>query len=180
MYRGCGKIEELLCIGLNSQTKDGKHILLMDFDIDKDKLPLLEDNLRYTINSFNLSDIYLINTPNGFNAFCLDKFDFGELFDIMESLTYIDRKFFHIGIEKQYYTLTMNYEKTYIGMISSRYKTRQKSNAHYNFFKYFMYYPMLKHLKNFDKHNYISISFYFSNKHGVKLTGDINGNTYTG
>ncbi len=80
--------------GITSFCKDGKHIVLWDLD----GINLKKDNLIHKMKEiqikFDLSNIYLFrSSPNHYHAYCLKKFDFHEMFNIIRMTPDTDPNF---------------------------------------------------------------------------------------
>jgi len=158
----------LLCVGINSTTQDNKHILMFDYDIDNIDYMLVD--LNKIIDKYKLSKIYIIKTNNGYNAFCFNKFTLEKTYMILSECDNMDKLFLEYGLENNYYTLTINNEKQYFEVIPSTNIIHKSSLAHYLFFKKFMNYNIYPFMNNFDKYDLLSLSFYYSNKHGIKIS----------
>lgn len=70
--------------GVTSVCKDGKHIILWDFD----QIDLIKDNLVQKLSNiqkqFSLSNIYIFKSShNNYHAYCLKKFPFREMYKII-------------------------------------------------------------------------------------------------
>jgi hypothetical protein len=161
------------CFGINSSCDDGKHILFFDFDGNKKALPDIVKELKTLQLVYTLSDFYILETQNGYNAFCLDKIAFNEVLEILEHSKYIDKRFLEYCTKRKHFTLRMGGDKKLLMIITSTNNYRNKSNAHRIFFKEVMSYKLLTNRfdKKFDNQTGIDIESYSSMKHGVVLNG---------
>ena len=80
--------------GVTSTCKDGKHVVLWDLD----RINLKKDNLiqkmREIQNRYKLSNIYLFkSSPKHYHAYCLKKFDFVDMFEIIRMTPTTDPNF---------------------------------------------------------------------------------------
>lgn len=157
-----------VAIGINSITLDNKHILLMDFDIKNDKYEELKKSLHRIQTELKLSDIYILETENGYNAFCLDKFKFITAHYILSQLYLIDKLFLSISMDKKVFTLGMGEHKKYITSIRGYNETYEKSYAHYLYFSDIMNYPINK-IGRFDNNMLLQMPLFLSSKYGIEL-----------
>jgi hypothetical protein len=157
------------CFGISSLCQDGRHIIFLDYDVKT--LPEVLNEIKMIQLVYALSDFYVIETSNGFNAFCLDMLEFGELLEICESLKLLDKQFLLYCTKRKHFTLRMCGDKKLLMIITSTNNYRNKSNAHRIFFKEVMGFKLLSNItdKKFDNATSINIESYLSEKHGVVL-----------
>lgn len=117
---------------------------------------------------YELSDFYILNTSNGYNAFCLDKLDFKELLDIYGSSNRVCKEFIKYCTKRKHFTLRMSNDKTIISTVKSLSYKRTRSNAHKIFFTEIMGYNIRDSVM-YDDSTIISIDKFLSDKHGVYL-----------
>jgi hypothetical protein len=154
------------CFGINSSCDDGKHVLFFDYDIKN--LNVVCSELEYIQKLFNLSEIYIIFTDNGFNAFCFDKFLFKDVLVIYSKCEIICEDFVKYCTKRGYFTLRMSKDKELVWIIKSNSCIHKKSNAHRIFFRDVMKYHF-NDSDNFDNSKNIILESYSSNKHGYDL-----------
>lgn len=154
------------CFGISSECKDGKHILF--FDYDKKDLSDIKKEIKILQSFFSLSNVYILTTENGYNAFCLDKFSFRDLLAIYDSSDLICKDFIKYCIKRGHFTLRMAYCKHLIFIVSSGNNIHIKSNGHKIFFNEIMDYCIYDN-DNFDNSISIIIESFNSIKHGVYL-----------
>jgi len=155
-----------VCFGITSKCADNKHILFFDYDIKN--LNVVCSELEYIQKIFKLSEIYIISTDNGYNAFCLDKLSFKDVLVIYSKCEIIDKDFVNYCTNRGYFTLRMSISKKLVYIIKSNNCVHEKSNAHKKFFKDIMAYH-LNDSCNFDTSQNVVLESYGSNKHGFDL-----------
>lgn len=114
--------------GFNSITTDKRHIILWDFDniTAKDA----SESLIEIQKLFNLSDIFIILSRNGYNAVCLDKYTKDKVF-LIKSLTTLDDKQHGIsGYKHNGWTLRIGDDKKLDTVLLGTQRSYPKSNAH--------------------------------------------------
>lgn len=122
-----GKVE----YGFSSLTDDDKHILLWDFDIGKEHIDKVYQALKKVQDRNKLSDIVLIESRNGYNAICLDKFDVDTAFLIKSETELSDAQHNRIGRKRNGWVLRVGADKVVRDVIISNYDCfHSKSNAH--------------------------------------------------
>ena len=85
---------------ISSICEDGTHIVIWDFDFNKNMKSLfkLENSLKNIQRNFLLSPIYLFESRCGYNAVCLDKLDKHTVTNIKNLTFGDDRKHLEQGI----------------------------------------------------------------------------------
>lgn len=96
-------------IGVNSEVKDGKHILLWDFD----GVPLerVKSALRVLQDRTGLSDIYVFQTrkdAENYHSFCLQSHSWKEVVAIIAATPEVDFAFFKWGVVRGHFTLRIS------------------------------------------------------------------------
>jgi hypothetical protein len=76
-------MEGKTCIGLSSVCADSKHVVLLDYD----GLPLIDvvEDFKELQRKFKLPYACLVKTKNGYHVYCLAKFTYDKLFEIIEA-----------------------------------------------------------------------------------------------
>lgn len=143
--------------------------MLPFFDYDIEDLPNIVLELMSIQKEFNLSNIYLLKSSNGYNAFSLDKLFFNVINDIFESTEFVDNDFIKWGLNRGFLTLRMGEDKKIISVLVSKSKNinYKKSLPHKKFFNEIMEFDIKDDI-NFDNESKIIITMFPSNKHGVK------------
>lgn len=157
------KIKTKVCFGIQSTTEDNKHIFMIDYDGNDYKL--FKSELLYLQKTFKLSDIYILKTFNGYNAFTIDKLSLSYLVNVLCNSDIVDKQFILLGKQRKHYTLRMGSDKEFMGTMISSNRLYQKSLAHYKFFTEIMMYPVYKDGEFDDLYSYV-IDAYRSMKHG--------------
>ena len=114
--------------GFNSITSDNKHVILWDFDniCIKDVVESLTEIQKY----FNLSDIFIISSRNGYNAICLDKYYKDKVFFIKSLTTLSDKQHDISGYKHNGWTLRIGNDKKLDTVLLGVQRNYPKSNAH--------------------------------------------------
>lgn len=151
------------CFGICSNTEDKKHVIFLDFD--NKKYPEVYSCCHSMQVLYDLSTFYILETENGYNAFCLSKKTIDELKDMYIHFTNIDHLFIELSLKKRgFFVLRMTKDKRLISHIENH--TDEKlSYAHYLFFKIIMDYPLFT-IDTFDNLLKTRVICYKSVKHG--------------
>ena len=153
-----------VCYGISSITKDNQHIFMIDYDthnLNKIRSSLI--NIQY---DFDLSDIYILKTTNGYNAFSMDKLGHSLLYMIGVNTPLADRRFFDYGFKKGYYVLRIDgNDKEIVDIMTNPSHKYEKSTAHAIFFKHTLGIRVDATL-NYDNHTECDIIGYRSMRHG--------------
>lgn len=152
-----------LAFGITNQCKND--FVLPFFDYDIIDLAKIERELHRIQNFFKLSNIYIIRSTNGFNAFSLDKLTFNTLKSIYSYTTFVDEQFIKYGLQRGFMTLRMGKDKIFSNMLYSKYDEYKKSLSHKKFFTEIMKFPLIEDI-NFDNEKEITLTMFPSNKHG--------------
>lgn len=125
------------CYGISSKADNNNgHIFMIDYDgigIDS-----VIDHLKQVQKEFNLSDIFVIKSTNGYNALSLDILFPSLIYSIGVSVeSPADRNFFKYGFDRGYYTLRMDQDKTLHSILYNKSMTYDKSMAHKLFLEWF-------------------------------------------
>jgi len=95
-------------VGVNSECKDGKHILMWDFD------DVAHGDVQRTLyllqRIYNLPNIYILNTgqKHHYMAYCFKKFDFLTALSIVSGTPYIDPTFVRMSAFRKRFTLRVS------------------------------------------------------------------------
>lgn len=114
--------------GFNSKTTDKRHVILWDFDNDcfRDIVECLIGIQKY----FNLSEIYIISSRNGYNAICLDKYTINKVFFIKSLTILSDKTHDVIGFKRGGWVLRIGNDKKIETILLGVQKSYPKSDAH--------------------------------------------------
>ena len=92
-------------IGVNSELKDGRHILMWDFD----DVPLVDvkSALEVVKNRYWLSGIHILRTkePDNYIAYCFTACDWRTAVAIIAQTDFVDWQFFRFGVYRGHFTL---------------------------------------------------------------------------
>jgi len=155
------------CYGITSETDDRlNHVFMMDFD--GIGLQTVKDYLNEIQVDNNLSDIYIIESTNGYNAISLDK--------LPQSLIYnwgnyayspADRQFLKIGFERGYFVLRFGHDKKLVETLINASNVYEKSLAHKKFLEWFFDIKII--CAPLDTNKKINLIRYPSEKHGYHI-----------
>jgi hypothetical protein len=151
------------CFGICSNTGDNKHVIFLDFD--KKKYAEVYSCCHSMQFLYDLSTFYILETENGYNAFCLSKKTLNELKNMYKHFNSIDNLFVELSLKKRgFFVLRMTKDKRLISHIENH-NAEPLSYAHYLFFKTIMDYPLFS-IDTFDNLLTTKIICYKSVKHG--------------
>lgn len=119
-----------VCLGFNSICEDGKHILLLDYDLNKDRLQDIECELMTVSKRYKLSDMYIFESTNGFNVVCLSKRNIKIVEQIRNDCNFSDKKHNEIGLKRNGWVLRIGYDKKLCSHIEIEQEGDELSNAH--------------------------------------------------
>ena len=120
----------MCCYGLSS--KIGSELMDNIFMIDYDNLVLeaVTNHLRFIQKDYNLSDIYIIESSNGFNALSLDIMNLTIIYNIgIDVFSPADRDFFKYGYKRGYYVLRFDNDKRLVKILESDNKKYNNING---------------------------------------------------
>jgi hypothetical protein len=160
-----------ICFAMTNQAIDGYFIPFFDFDNVEYEYVITD--LLHIQNKYELSDIYLIKSNNGFNALSLDKICFNVLKSIFKSMQTIDKKFVEMTLTRSYSGLRIGNDKKLIQILKNN-STFQKSLSHAMALIKFYNIDLKTNNVEFDNNMTLKIKLYRSEKDGF-LTGELNG-----
>lgn len=155
-----------ISFGITNECEDAYQIPFFDYDV-KDLLYVIRE-LQTIQTTFQLSNIYIIKSLNGYNAFSFDKLTINVLKTIYIVSRWIDKDFIKYGLQRGFMTLRMGYDKQLIYTLHSSLGIYQKSLPHKKFFTQIMEFQINDN-ENFDDKNKLILSMFPSNKHGFKM-----------
>lgn len=157
---------------MSSEAKS-KNIILIDFDTKRYENIYLD--LIYIQKKFSLSNFYLFNSTNGFNAICLDKLSKHRLTQVMNSLDYADKKYIELGLKRGYFVMRLGEDKKYSAKITN-YPTLNRgytmSNSHRELLTK-LFCINIPSSQNFDKYHDVCIVAYQSDKYGTMTYDEV-------
>ena len=154
------------CYGISSKVDEFTHIFMIDYDhVD------LKDVTKHLIDlqtDYGFSDIYIIESTNGYNAICLDCMPISLIYNIGTRMDCPgDRHFFKYGFERCYYTMRMDNDKKLIAILKSKNCLYEKSMQHKLFLEWF--FDIKINGEKFIDGNKLGIIQYPSTKNGYHL-----------
>lgn len=159
--------EILYTLGLNSNTKDGKHIIMCDFDIDD--INKVKGDLLKCQKYFTLSTFYIVKSNNGFNAFCLDKVTIEKLREIYNNMEYVDPLFIKMTFKRGYSTIRIGDDKKYIDKVTQYYIIHKRSKAHLFALQEYFNIKDIKFNQLYDDFLEVDLCQYENKKYGQPL-----------
>jgi len=146
---------------LSSLCEDGKHILFWDFDSKSEKyLYKIESSLKSIAEIYHLTDIYIFETRNGFNAICLNKLDFNLIYTIKNATSFDDKKHLWHGLNSGAWKIRIGNDKKYVSFVNNPNKVHKSSNAHRLFLNK-MFKTNIKKDKSFDNSEKFLVESYW-------------------
>jgi len=149
---------------ISSQCEDEDHILFWDFDnIEK---PFVIKSLSQIQSFHDLSDIYIIKSRHGFNAFCLDKFFINHAYNILFYTRWNDFNHTRIGFKSESWALRLSPDKKIIlRLIPTNGYTgnKKQSSGHFKFFEKFFKFKGLR-IFNPDTFTDVQLESYKQNR----------------
>lgn len=142
--------------------------LLPFFDFDKIDIGDVVAELTELQFKFLLSNIYIILSENGFNAFSLDKISYKMLKEIYNRSIFIDKDFIKWGLNRGFMTLRMSERKKLYKILENKNSIYEKSLPHKWFFNEIMEYNINDN-DRFDNESKLTITSFPSNKHGFEM-----------
>lgn len=156
------------CYGISSLTQDNQHIFMADSDGISFYTFRLEMKRIQAV--YDLSDIFIIKSTHGFNAFSLDKLTLNLIYDIGINSRVMDRDFFVYGLPRGYFTLRMDQDKQLATILNCIVPNKfEKSNAHRLFTEWFFNLIIPPKKDHFDNNTKLDIIQYPSDKNGYHL-----------
>lgn len=157
------KIIKKVCFGMTNLTADGYFIPFLDYD--DISLKRVETDLLNIQKKFNLSDIYIIKSSNGYNALSLDKLPYNVMISLVDYSKIVDKVFRKVAIARGYFTLRIGIDKKIICILTSDSIYYEKSNSHLLALEKF-YDIEVKNIEKIDKNTMLRIDMFLSDKYG--------------
>lgn len=155
-----------IAFGITNQCKDDH--LIPFFDYDDINISTVRMELDFLQKVFDLSNIYIMESTNGYNAFSFDKLTFDILKSIYNKSKYIDKDFIKYGLQRGFMTLRLGNDKKLVDILKTNNRIYLKSSSHKKFFNDIMRFHIVD-LINFDNEKIITITMFPSNKHGFEM-----------
>lgn len=161
--------ELLCCYGVSSKADENNldHVFMLDFD--NCLYASVVNELLGLQKEYGLSDIYIIESTNGYNAISLDILSLSIIYNIgHDVLSLCDKNFIHYGFERGYYTLRFDRDKKLKKILKNDSKKYKKSLAHKLFLEWF--FEIKIDFDNcFNCYSKIKLIQFPSNKNGYHL-----------
>lgn len=152
-----------VCFGYTNLAKNGMFLPFFDYDIKS--LDLVLSELKYLQKKYELSDIYIYSSTNGFNALSFDKLPFNILKELYNECLLMCQDYIELGLKRNFLTLRFGRDKKLIKIMTSKNNKYQKSLAHAIFIN-MCYGTEIDTSKNFDTSMSLRLKAYRSAKHG--------------
>jgi len=118
--------------GVNSNLKDGRHVLFFDFDnVD---LETVKKELYQVMFIYQLPSVTILSTgrPNSFHAFCFKRKTLTEALHIVLDCPHIDKVFVMMAFKRGWFTLRISEKNgrtpTYLTTLHSNFQSDCTSN----------------------------------------------------
>lgn len=157
------EIIKKVCFGITNLTADGYFIPFLDYD--DIALKRVEKELSDIQKKFNLSDVYIIKSSNGYNALSLDKLPYNVMINLVNYSKLLDKTFRKVAIARGYFTLRIGIDKKIIVILESDCKYYEKSNSHCMSLERF-YDIEVKNKTKIDNNTMLRIDMFSSDKYG--------------
>jgi len=158
------KLKYKCCYGVSSITKDNRHVFMLDYD-NAFYSDVYNDLLELQ-SLYNLSDIYIIKSTNGYNAICLDKITLNLVYNFGIHSSMIDQHFIKYGFKRGYYVLRFDNDKKIKTVLPNTSIKYEKSKPHAQFLNMFFGTKIKYDNDNFDKNSKLDLIQYPSDKNG--------------
>jgi len=152
------------CYGISSKTSDNQHVFMADFD--GVNLNTVIHYMRRLQMDYNLSDIYIIESKNGFNCISLDKLTLNLIYSIGNNMEKADPNFYKYGFERGYYVLRFDKDKKLTDILKNPSCKYNKSLAHTLFLRFFFNGLKIQTDFTFDNYTNFELIKYHSKKNG--------------
>ncbi len=156
-------LESKVCFGYTNIASKGFYLPFFDYD-NIDINDILKE-LKRIQNKFMLSNIYIYESKNGFNALSLDKLPFNVLKELYKNCEYLCEDYVRLGLDRSFLTLRLGGDKKLFTVLVTRNRYYIKSLAHALVLIEFLN-TNVEIDKDFDSNTVIRLKAYRSAKHG--------------
>lgn len=154
-----------VCFGYTNRAMNG--LYLPFFDYDNVKIDNIIKELTFIRDKHQLSQIYIFESKNGFNALSLDKLPYGILCNLYDDCKFVCEDYLQLGLKRSFLTLRIGHDKKLFHIIESNNTYYKKSLAHAILLNvFFDVFLDTFNDKSFDNSMYIRLKVYRSEKHG--------------
>ena len=155
-----------VCYGISSKVYGIWGVFMADFD--GVSLAEVKTYLKDVQYNYDISDIYVIRSTNGYNAIALDIMPVSLVYQIgMNIESPADRNFYKAGMTRDYFTLRFDSSKKLLGILKNKSVKYEKSLAHKLFLEWFFGIKIPD--SNFNDTKTLDIIQYPSSKDGYHL-----------
>jgi len=161
-----------VCFGYTNKAMNG--LFLPFFDYDNIKADNMIKELIFLKDKYQLSQIYIFSSKNGFNALSLDKLPYRILCNLYEDCKLVCNDYLQLGLKRSFLTLRIGHDKELFHIIESSNTYYKKSLAHAILLNvFFNVFVDIHNDKLFDNSMYIRLKAYRSEKHGFLKVKDL-------
>lgn len=154
-----------VCFGYTNKAMNNSYLPFFDYD----GIPSGEliKELIFLRNKYQLSQIYIFESKNGFNALSLDKLPYRILVNLYNDCKLVCEYYLQLGLKRSFLTLRIGHDKELFHIIESSNTYYKKSLAHAILLNVFFGLAIdTFNDKSFDNSMYIRLKVYRSEKHG--------------
>lgn len=154
-----------VCFGYTNKAINNSYLPF--FDYDNVKIENVIKELTFLRDKYQLSQIYIFESKNGFNALSLDKLPYRILVNLYNDCKFVCEDYLQLGLKRSFLTLRIGHDKKLFHIIESSNVYHKKSLAHAILLNvFFNVFIDTYNDKSFDNSMYIRLKVYRSEKHG--------------
>jgi len=162
---GITTVKSKVCFGYTNKASNGFFLPFFDYDI-RDIDNIIRE-LRFIQVKYQLSDIFIYNSKNGYNALSLDKLPYNIICSLYADCKLICTDYKMLGLKRNFLTLRIGNDKTLYSILKSNNEYYKKSLAHAIFLNVFLNTDIdIFNHRLFDDSLTIVLKAYRSEKHG--------------
>lgn len=150
-------------VAVSSLCEDGNHILIWDFDYKHNPTTLrkIENILSDVLIRYDLSNVFILESRNGYNAISLNKLSFEKVFNIKLNTKLDDEKHNLFGYDQGHWRIRYGTDKKVVSTLRNISSKYSNSNAH-RIFMNKMLNCSIKQDYTFDDHKNVLMVGYWS------------------
>jgi hypothetical protein len=160
-----------VCLGITNQASGGLFLPFFDYDTSIDESHKIIWELVFLQSKYELSNIYLFQSTNGYNALSLDKLPFNILESIYKDAKLLCNDYKNLGLNRGFLTLRIGKDKLFVDSLKSDSHRYEKSLSHKYALESF-YYIDIPIDNYFDSNTKLRIKAYRSEKNGFIEVGE--------
>ncbi|MCJ7637217.1 MAG: hypothetical protein MUO21_06975 [Nitrososphaeraceae archaeon] len=154
-----------VCFGYTNKAMNNSYLPF--FDYDSVEIEDIMKELTFLRDKYQLSQIYIFESKNGFNALSLDKLPYRILVNLYNDCNFVCEDYLQLGLKRSFLTLRIGNDKKLFHIIKSSNTYYKKSLAHAILMNvFFNVFIETYNDKSFDNSMYIRLKVYRSEKHG--------------